>query len=93
MLIFSFPSSIFWAMLGKIRTFAASKSRKVRSVNVMNATYSNGRRTYARAEAKSLATFTPLYDIYNQLVSLQVKLIPTNKNQNYGKQGQESHPY
>ena len=34
-----------------------------------------------------------LYDIYNQLVSLQVKLIPTNKNQNYGKQGQESHPY
>ena len=41
---------------------------RVRRVNVMNATYSNGRWTYARAEAKSLATFTP-YNAYNQLVS------------------------
>ena len=35
----------------------------------MNATYSNGKWTYARAEAKSLATFTPPYNAYNQLVS------------------------
>ena len=33
---------------------------RVRSVNVMNATYSNGMMACARAEAKSLATFTPL---------------------------------
>ena len=40
---------------------------RVRRVNVMNATYSNGMRTYARVEAKSLAT--PPYKAYNQLVS------------------------
>ena len=32
---------------------------RVRSVNVMNATYSNGMMVCAPAEAKSLATFTP----------------------------------
>ena len=33
----------------------------------MDATYSNGMRTYARVESKSLAT--PPYKAYNQLVS------------------------
>ena len=35
----------------------------------MDATYSNGMMVYAPAEAKSLATFTPPYNAYNQLVS------------------------
>ena len=35
----------------------------------MNATYSNGRRTYAWAEATRLVLLTPPYKAYNQLVS------------------------
>ena len=35
----------------------------------MDATYSNGMMVYAPAEAKSLATFTPPYNAYNQIVS------------------------
>ena len=35
----------------------------------MNATYSNGRWTYARAEATRLALLPPPYKAYNQLVS------------------------
>ena len=35
----------------------------------MNATYSNGMMVCVPAEAKSLATFTPPYNAYNQLVS------------------------
>ena len=42
---------------------------RVRSVNVMNATYSYSMRTCARAEATRLALFTPPYKAYNQLVS------------------------
>ena len=39
----------------------------------MNATYSNGMMACAPAEAKSLATFTPPYNAYNQLVSFTSK--------------------
>ena len=42
---------------------------RVRSVNVMNATYSYSMRTCARAEATRFALFTPPYKAYNQLVS------------------------
>ena len=35
----------------------------------MDAIYSNGMKACAPAEAKSLATFTPPYKAYNQLVS------------------------
>ena len=42
---------------------------RVRSVNVMNATYSYSMRTYARAEVTRLALLTPPYKAYNQLVS------------------------
>ena len=40
-------------------TLQHQNQERVRSVNVMNATYSNGMMVYAPAEAKSLATFTP----------------------------------
>ena len=40
-------------------TLQHQNQESVRSVNVMNATYSNGMMVCARAEAKSLATFTP----------------------------------
>ena len=47
------------AIYRKIHTFVAEKSRKVRRVNVMDATYSNSMRVYAPAEATRLAPFTP----------------------------------
>ena len=53
------PPSIFWLYTEKNVPLQHQNSRKVRSVNVMDATYSNGMMVYAPAEAKSLATFTP----------------------------------